>query len=147
MIGEGIRMSLLTTGEMIDSLDIGRTAKCVKGENSGAKVSYNCDHKGVRRRIVKNSKNHSEKIFTISDYHKNSSWVLLPFFVSFQEAMEASNEGNTVYFHGIDGNGAKIKMNAAESGYKLIFHKLGERSLSDLYYGKWSIKEDDYEQN
>ncbi|GAA0347179.1 hypothetical protein GCM10008931_43080 [Oceanobacillus oncorhynchi subsp. oncorhynchi] len=139
--------SLLTTGEMIDSLDIGRTAKCVKGENLGAKVSYNCDHKGVRRLIVKNSKDQSEKIFTISDYHKNSSWVLIPTFVSFQEAMEALNEGNTVYFHGIDGNGTKIKLSAVESGYKLLFHNLGERSLHDLYYGKWSIKEDGYEQN
>lgn len=140
MIREDIQMSsLLTTGEMIDLLDIGRTAKCVKGENLGAEVSYDYDYKGSRRLFVKNSKDHSQKIFTISDYHKNSKWVFPPLFVSFQEAMEALSEGKIVYFHGLDGEDEPVKVIGRYLRINLT--GLSIYSLDSLYYGKWTVRE------
>lgn len=122
--------ALLTTGEMIDKLKIGEWAvsegigyiKVTK--TADGRIQHDCGGDLVLGKRV-----------------STRLWDILPKYTTFQETMEALSEGKTVYFHGIDGNGAKIKVNADELGYKLLFHRIGERSLHDLYYGKWSIEE------
>lgn len=84
----------LTTGQMIDRLQVGETALCVYGDNQGAKVEYlfwPADDSTVLS--VHSSKTKETKLFAFKEYLQNSKWRILPKYVSFEEAMKAFAKG------------------------------------------------------
>lgn len=87
---------LLTTGQMIDQLEVGQFAK----SDQGRKVMKTKIGAIVEVIDVDNCGNRYEDVM-LRPITIKSKWRILPQYVTFEEAMKAANEGKTVQVHPI----------------------------------------------
>lgn len=118
----------LTTGQMIDQLKPGEIAEAVKGTCNGCKVK-----KTEVNEIIPH--NYSGNFMELTTFAMNTMWRITPEFVSFNEAIEAYQEGKEIesYLHDLDNRFADYSnciRNANEQ----------EISIDEILNGKWLIK-------
>ncbi|MFS0643866.1 hypothetical protein [Siminovitchia sp. 179-K 8D1 HS] len=119
----------LTTGEMIDKLQVGEVAE----SSNHDKVTKSKDG-GIC--FTSSGMN-----LILNTHFTNLRWRILPNFVSFEEAMKAIVKGKKVKFH-ID-NGKNFEIDHFSVGVMRIdATPLGKFSLQTLYNGKWAIEGD-----
>jgi hypothetical protein len=120
----------LTTGQMIDRLKVGEVAKnqsyegCIKRTEAGL-IECNDEHEPV-------------KPLKIDNEILESMWIILPKYVSFEEAMKALKEGKKVYFHR---NGEVIHFHNKPKFRSVATLENSDLTLQDLIEGKWTIEE------
>lgn len=126
-------MELLTTGQMIDKLNIGDVAEftdCTGVEFKKQKVTRN--QNGL---IWKDTGNTLE----MSNFISKVKWRIIPHYVSYEIAMKAhKEEKKTIVFHYDDELEYEFK-HELETGQ---FDRLASDNLClyELLEGKWSIK-------
>lgn len=115
----------LTTGQMIDQLKVGERAECKAWEtwvtrtNSGF---WESDSMGCLKNRLK-----------IDNEVLETTWRIIPQYVSFEEAMKALQEGKIVNVF-MDGKKYRFK---AENPY--ILEELGGYSFKNLFEAKWTV--------
>lgn len=120
----------LTTGQMIDKLEVGEIAE-------------GSTHWEVKRlpdgRIVELN---SGDTFGLDVSFLNEQWRILPNFVSFEEAMKALKEGKPVYCHPNWSKGKHLILPKEAEGYALEGLSIrGEGLLGIVFESRWSIKQ------
>lgn len=135
-------MEWLTTGQMIDKLEVGQMAENQYEDNVMSKryvyrtengIVY-CSRKGVYLSEITLSS------CSIDEFLK-SSWRLLPKYVSFEEAVTALKEGKTVYYEGDCNFHHKITPDEFND-FRIGSLSVVENGLSNLIDGKWTIEGD-----
>jgi hypothetical protein len=131
---EGKQMTeWLTTGQMIDRLKVGEVAESENGLFQLAKS----DMGGIGE-----SEKPGDNI-VLNGVYMNQKWHILPKYVSFEEAMKALKEGQTVYCHPNWCNGLKRKiepLEAKENAIEFLLIK-GESLLQIVFESEWTIEE------
>ena len=119
---------LLTTGEMIDTLQVGEVAETQDGfkvtKRSSGAITWT--HDG----------DDSHNYLKINIVALDFKWRILPCYVSFDEAMEALKEGKPVALH---------RYSMPEKTIFRHWYKLETRNdltFSDLFNGNWTIEGD-----
>lgn len=124
---------LLTTGEMIDKLELGEVAED-KGKVMKAYWEFDDDWNTEILKFVVDNDNGVYNFVQIED--KNRKWHILPNYVSFEEAMKALQNAKAVYFH--DGDW----VTRVVYGSYLEDMEMSGYTFAQLINGKWTIKDD-----
>lgn len=122
----------LSTGEMVDKIKVGEVAETEEGykviKNRNRSITYTNKESKYGQYLAMDLTTHRLK------------WRILPNYVSFQEAMDAMNDGRTVYFEGdFDFHDSISKTEAIN--IRLEETNLKDHSLIELINGKWTIEE------
>ena len=123
---------LLTTGEMIDTLQVGEVAVGVDGYYQETKLRMTDHHEIVYARGKSSSANN---FFELNAFSHKAEWRILPRYVSFDEAMGALKEGKTVIYY--INNRSRI----AIDDYVMvdIFGESGV-TFKEMILGNWTIE-------
>lgn len=126
-------MELLTTGQMIDNLNIGDEAEftdCAGAEFKKQKVIRN--ENGIFWKETGN-------VFEVSDFISKVKWRIIPHYVSYEVAMKAHKEEKKTIVYHYDGELKYEFRHELETGQ---FDKLASDNLClyELLEGKWSVK-------
>ena len=119
----------LTTGQMMDKLEVDEVAEVVEGFLEGTKVKKT-DHKEV---IYENT-SYKGKVMKASYQIMHAKWRILPDYVSFDEAMKAVKENKMVHFHPSE----TTSINVHNDSHLCWF---GRVKWSDMINGKWTVAE------
>lgn len=133
---------LLTTGEMIDRLNVGEVAERIfekKGISTDRFTKAKKEGYGELVFYDEQEEDWKTEIWLTSGLI-DSKWRILPNYVSFNEAMKALKDGNRVAFHS-DGKQYYVEPTESEI-FRISSRNIGVFSLLDLYNGKWTIEND-----
>lgn len=140
---------LLSTGEMIDKLKVGETAKLhekhIKGVEDIVYDAVTRDHQGIR--WTRSDKEElSDKPLYLNDIVINYVWRILPNYVSFSEAMKAVEEGKDVHCQYNDESITLKSYNNRIGSICFDKHCVGgggaEIKIAWIVAGKWTIEDD-----
>ena len=120
---------LLTTGEMIDTLQVGEVAVGVDGYYQETKLRMTDHHEIVYARGKSSSANN---FFELNAFSHKAKWRILPRYVSLDEAMEAFHSGATITI--VDSFGGKHSFCISEV-YGLVGLK-----ITDIHSDNWTIE-------
>jgi len=115
---------LLTTGEMIDTLQVGEVAVGVDGYYQETRLRMT-DHHEIVYVIGKSSS--AKYFFELNAFSHKAKWRILPRYVSLNEAMEAFYEGKTITI-------------GAFSFCISDPHSLGGLELTDIHSSNWTVE-------
>lgn len=133
-------MELLSTGQMIERLNIGDQAEYKHQERT-------TDHHLIVQKTASGSivvvyngihENRVGKLLTLSAKVMTYQWRVIPQFFSFEEAMKAHLEGKTVAYHHSDELVYEFNCDGATDQFKQLYHD--SIYLQELIKGNWSIK-------
>ena len=115
---------LLTTGEMIDTLQVGDIAECVN------------DHVYEGCKIIRKPTGlqFERAPFVISEKTFNAKWHILSHYVSFEEAMQALKEDKTVIYHISNSNFIEVNNYTNIGIFKVTF--------KEMILGNWTIEDE-----
>jgi len=125
----------LTTGEMIDELRVGEKAEVVKIEGG---VSVNVVGNQVERTEHQIVWEDNQSILTVNDFTLSLKWVIVPDYVSFDEAKEALKSGKTVTCE--YGNGKAYSFTESDSIHS-VASSLPLMSWGTFLNAKWIIED------
>ncbi|WP_313429608.1 hypothetical protein [Siminovitchia terrae] len=125
----------LTTGQMVDRLQVGEVAESDDGKLTAKWNEYD--------KIVFNNTSNGGGRNSLHLYDLGRRWRILPKFVSFDDAMKAHEAGKVVFYHGhIDVVELWDKLLPDQKHIRVSSTDLGDYSLLGMWKGKWTIEDD-----
>ncbi|MEN2765660.1 hypothetical protein [Ornithinibacillus xuwenensis] len=118
----------LTTGKMIDNLKVGQVAVSVSVPHGEALLS----DKVILNENILVWKDNNRK-FIVNDFTKDMKWVIVPNYVTFENAMQAVEEDKLVHFHPKENDHLIVRKEGTLTWFAHYYWK-------DLIDGKWTIE-------
>ncbi len=126
-------MEALTTGEMLTKIKQRERAYVPEGFLAGVEVEKS-DYNEI---IVKHGPNEGGPL-QLRYHEMHAKWLIKPYYVSFDEAMEAHSEKKTVIYHHDDESQYRFEYSLEPGQFeKLYFDSI---TLHELVEGKWTIE-------